>query len=131
MEKDSGVRTLPVIRIHDTEFLVDIKNMEFIQFDNHENKISFRDVRDLGTHTEVSYDPVTKNAFKGTLQERLERKDIVEAKLPAAIDLDTQGLADEIVINVRKQREQKNESSESTKPKEELKQPKKHRGHRR
>lgn len=130
VEQNSGVRTLPVIMIHDTEFLVDIKNLEFIQFDDNANRIHFRDVRDLGSHTEVTYDPTTKNVFRGSLEDRLSRKDVVDVRLPSAIDLDTQGLADEIVINIRKQRDLKGNDNESKT--EELRKPAgKKRGHRR
>ncbi len=108
VESNNEPRSLRVLRIHDADFMVDIRNLEFIQVDNHENRISFRDVRDLGFHTEVTYDPLTKNAFKGTLAERLSRNDLIEVKLPAAIDFDTQQLADEITVNVRKQRDFKN-----------------------
>lgn len=103
--KDNSDRSLPVIMIHDRAFAVDIKHLAFLDIDNPSNEISFKDVRDHGSYTELTYDPRTRNAFKGSLGERLMRKDLIEVKLPAAIDLDTQGLADEIVINVRKQRD--------------------------
>jgi hypothetical protein len=103
--KNIGDRTLPVIRIHDQDFAVDIRRLAFIQVDNPSNEISFRNVRDSGFYTKVTYDPVTKNAFKGSIEDQLMRKDLVIIKLPAAIDLDTGGLADEVLINVRKQRE--------------------------
>lgn len=103
--KDSGDRNLPVIMIHDRAFAVDVRHLAFIDIDDPSNEISFKDVRDYGFYTEVTNDPKMKNAFKGSLGERLMRKDLIDVKLPAAIDLDPQALADEIVINVRKQRD--------------------------
>lgn len=97
----SELRLLPILRIHDTDFYVDLEKLEFRQVDNEKNTISFHDVQDNGTHTQLMYDPTTKNAFKGTWAEMSKREDLVLIKLPPAIELDTQYVADQLVKNLR------------------------------
>ncbi|NOT76992.1 MAG: hypothetical protein HOP08_18875 [Cyclobacteriaceae bacterium] len=94
-------RILPILRIHDTDFHVDLEKLEFRQVDNDKNTISFYDVHDSGDHTEVMYDPKTKNAFKGSWGEMSQREDLVLVKMPPAIELDTQYIADQLVKNLR------------------------------
>lgn len=85
-------RQLPTVKIHDTDFYVDLKGLEFRQVDNPKNAISFRDVQDNGDHTSVMYDPKTKNAFQGTWHEMSEREDVKLIRLPAMINLDREAL---------------------------------------
>lgn len=88
----AGKRQLPIVKIHDTDFYVDLKGLEFRQVDNPNNAISFRDVQDNGDHTSVMYDPKTKNAFQGTWHEMSEREDVKLLRLPAMINLDREAL---------------------------------------
>ena len=90
---NSEPRQLPTIKIHDTEFHVDIRLMEFRQVSNSDNVISFKNVQDNIDHTAVLYDPKTKNAFQGTWQEMSARKDVVLVKLPCIIETDHQQLS--------------------------------------
>jgi len=95
------LRILPIQRIHDTDFYVDLEKLEFRQVDNDKNAISFYDVTDNGDQTEIIYDPKTKNAFKGRWDEMSQPKDLVLVKLPRAIELDTEYVADQLVENLR------------------------------
>ena len=88
----TGQGQLPKVKIHDTDFYVDLKGLEFRQVDNPNNAISFRDVQDNGDHTSVMYDPKTKNAFQGTWHEMSQREDVKLIRLPAMIDLDREAL---------------------------------------
>ena len=110
-EPKEELRKLPILRIHDTDFYVDLFQLEFRQVDNPANKISFRDVQDNIDHTQVMYDPKTKNAFKGTWGEMSMREDLVLVNLPAAINLDREGLINHLnkmgMENYRKRQEQK------------------------
>lgn len=97
--KISRLRKLPILRIYDTNFYVDLKLLEFRQVDNAENAISFKNVQDNGDHTAIVYDPATKNAFQGTWKEMNERSDVRLIKLPAMINLDRPGLIDQLNQN--------------------------------
>ena len=97
----SELKLLPILRIHDTDFYVDMEKLEFRQVDNDKNAISFYDVQDKGDHTQLIYDPLTRNSFKGTFGEMMDRDELVIVKLPAAIELDTQYIADQLVKNLR------------------------------
>lgn len=98
---EDGLRLLPILKIHDTDFYVDLEKLEFRQVDNPKNIISFRDVQDNWTYTSVLYDPKTKNVFQGTEAERATRQDIVLVELPARTQLDTQYWADRVAENAR------------------------------
>lgn len=88
----TGQRQLPTVKIHDTDFYVDLIGLEFRQVDNPKNAISFKNVQDNGDHTSVMYDPKTKNAFQGTWHEMSEREDVKLIRLPAMINLDREAL---------------------------------------
>jgi hypothetical protein len=88
MYNETQQRKLPVLKIHDSDFYVDMAKMEFRQVDNPKNVISFNSVQDNGDHTQVMYDPNTKNAFQGTWGDMSKREDLVLVRLPAAVDLD-------------------------------------------
>jgi hypothetical protein len=88
----AGQRQLPTVKIHDTDFYVDLKGLEFRQVDNPNNAISFRNVQDNGDHTSVMYDPKTKNAFQGTWHEMSQGEDVKLIRLPAMINLDREAL---------------------------------------
>ena len=110
---NSEPRQLPTIKIHDTEFHVDIRLMEFRQVSNSDNVISFKNVQDNIDHTAVLYDPKTKNAFQGTWQEMSARKDVVLVKLPCIIDLDRDGLVaqlNQVSLDAHMKRQQANEA---------------------
>jgi hypothetical protein len=96
----SDLKLLPILRIHDTDFYVDMEKLEFRQVDNDKNAISFYDVQDNGDHTQIIYDPKTKNAFQGSFGEMMHRDELVVVKLPPAIELDTQYIADQLVKNL-------------------------------
>ena len=83
---------MPTVKIHDTDFYVDLKGLEFRQVENPKNAISFRDVQDNGDHTSVMYDPKTKKAFQGTWHEMSKREDVKLIRLPAMINLDREAL---------------------------------------
>ena len=95
----TSLRKLPILRIHDTDFYVDLKMLEFRQVDNAQNAISFKNVQDNGDHTAIVYDPTTKNAFQGTWKEMNGRQDVKLIKLPAMINLDRPGLIDQLNQN--------------------------------
>jgi hypothetical protein len=88
MYNETQQRELPMLRIHDTDFYVDMAKLEFRQVDNQKNVISFNNVQDNGDHTQVMYDPKTKNAFQGNWGDMSKREDLVLVKLPPAVDLD-------------------------------------------
>jgi len=80
--------TLPTLRVHDTDFYVDLRGMQFIQVDRPTNRISFEDVQDEGTHSLMLYDTVTKNAFKGTWAAFCASSTAIEVRLPPLEKLD-------------------------------------------
>jgi len=82
-----------ILKIHDSDFFVDLQKMQFVQVDNPANVISFNDVQDNGDHCLVMYDTLTRNAFQGTWSELMQSKAVVPVKLPAVKDLDPAGLA--------------------------------------
>ena len=88
MYNETQQQKLPVLKIHDSDFYVDMAKMEFRQVDNPKNAISFYSVQDNGDHTQVMYDPKTKNAFQGSWGDMSKRDDLVLVRLPAAVDLD-------------------------------------------
>lgn len=102
VQQDIEPPLLPILRIHDTDFAVDLLGLQFIQVENPANRISFREVQDNGDHTQLVYDPKIKNAFQGTWSEMMQREDVRIVKLPAAIDLDMQALAN-VIIRVKGQ----------------------------
>lgn len=120
--REGGLRLLPILRIHDTDFYVDLEKLEFRQVDNAKNAISFHDVHDNWTFTSVLYDPQTKNVFRGSEAERSGRPDVVLVQLPARTQLDTQYWADRVAENAReeylkarKNREERAEDEKSDK----------------
>jgi hypothetical protein len=114
MFNETQQRKLPVLRIHDTDFHVDMAKLEFRQVDNPRNAISFYNVQDNGDHTQVMYDPKTKNAFQGTWGEMSKREDLVLVKLPAAVELDFNYLVNQL----NKLSEQKYMERQLAKPKD-------------
>ncbi len=54
-------RELPVIEIEGTSFLVDVKSQQLVQRDQCENKISFIEMKDMGSHYILNYSPSEKN----------------------------------------------------------------------
>ena len=114
MLNETQQRKLPVLKIHDTEFYVDMAKLEFRQTDNPKNAISFRDVQDNGDHTQVMYDPTTKNAFQGTWGDMSKRSDLVLVNLPSAVDLDF----DYLMTQLNKLSEQKFLERQLGKPKD-------------
>lgn len=97
--KSEQQRQLPKVKIHDTDFYVDLKRLEFRQVDEPKNAISFRNVQDNEDHTAVVYDPKTRNAFQGTWEELMARKDVEVIRLPALINLDREGLVAQLNQN--------------------------------
>lgn len=82
------MNSLPILRIHDADFYVDLRNGQFTQVDNPDNAISFRDIQDNGSHCLVLYDTATKNAFQGTWTELQQSSSVVQVRLPGLTDLD-------------------------------------------
>jgi hypothetical protein len=81
----------------DTEFIVDLQQHEFRQQDNPGNRISFNDVLPLKeAKLGLFYDPVTKNAFRGTLGEKQVRSDVTYIELPGFAVLDPEGVKERI-----------------------------------
>lgn len=99
---EEELRKLPILRIHETDYYVDMAKLEFRQVDDAKNAIAFRDVADHGSHTSVIYDPKTKNAFKGTWFELSNRPDVSVIKLPPVIELDTTFIADNLQSELRR-----------------------------
>lgn len=113
-------KLLPTIKIHDTDFYVDLKGLEFRQVDNPDNAISFKNVQDNGDHTSVMYDPKTRNAFQGTWHEMSEREDVKLIKLPAMIDLDRETLIGQLNqlswdAHIKRQKDKNPDQNESPK----------------
>lgn len=84
---------LAIMRIYDADFYLDRDNREFRQVDDEKNRISFADVNEQGEH-DLIYDLRTKNAFQGTLEQMLDRQDLVLIKLPKVIRADIDRLMD-------------------------------------
>lgn len=101
--QESGLRLLPILRIHDTDFYVDLEKLEFRQVDNPKNAISFHDVHDHWTYTSVLYDPQTKNVFRGSEIERNTRPDVILVQLPARTQLDPQYWAERVAERAREE----------------------------
>lgn len=99
---EEELRKLPILRIHETDYYVDMAKLEFRQVDDAKNAIAFRDVADHGSHTSVIYDPKTKNAFKGTWFDLSNRPDVSVIKLPPVIELDTTFIADNLQSELRR-----------------------------
>jgi hypothetical protein len=78
----------PIVRIHDTDFYVNLRGMQFIQVDQPSNCIRFQDVQDNETHCTILYDTSTKNAFQGTWGEMQRSNSLVEVRLPCLAELD-------------------------------------------
>ena len=95
----NGLRQLPIVKIDNTDFYVDLKSLEFRQVDNPRNAISFKNVQDNGDHTAVVYDPKTRNAFQGSWEELMARNDVSVVRLPALINLDRDGLVAQLNQN--------------------------------
>jgi len=90
---------LPIIRIHDTAFRIDLRGMQFVQVDQPSNCISFDDVQDNITHCLILYDTATKNAFQGNWEELSRSNTVVEVRLPSLTELDPPTLAALILEN--------------------------------
>ena len=122
----TGQKLLPTIKIHDTDFYVDLKGLEFRQVDNPNNAISFKNVQDNGDYTSVMYDPKTKNAFQGTWHEMSQREDVKLIRLPAMIDLDREALISQLNqlswdAHLKRQQVKKSDQIESPKEHQEKK----------
>ena len=59
------MNTLPIIDIAGTDFLVDLRRMEFREVANPSNKITFYDFQDNGDHLLLQYDTETRNVYRG------------------------------------------------------------------
>ena len=59
------MKTLPIIDIAGTDFLVDLRRMELREVANPSNKITFYDFQDNGDHLLLQYDTATRNAYRG------------------------------------------------------------------
>jgi hypothetical protein len=114
MYNETQQRKLPVLKIHDADFYVDMAKMEFRQVENPKNAISFNSVQDNGDHTQVMYDPKTKNAFQGSWGDMSKREDLVLVKLPAAVDLDF----DYLMSQLNKLSKEKFDERQANKPKD-------------
>jgi hypothetical protein len=114
MYNETQQRKLPVLKIHDADFYVDMAKMEFRQVENPKNAISFNSVQDNGDHTQVMYDPKTKNAFQGSWGDMSKREDLVLVRLPAAVDLDF----DYLMSQLNKLSKEKFDERQANKPKD-------------
>ena len=83
---------LPVIKIGGIDFRVHLRDFEFCQVSNSDNRISFDHLVDNGDHTMLLFDTRTSNGFKGTWKEYLEQPDVKQIRLPAFINLDRVGM---------------------------------------
>lgn len=92
---------LPIIRIHETDFYVDLRQMQFTEIKNPSNTISFENVQDNGDHCLILFDTTTKNAFQGTFGELTASPYVVQVRLPGLHDLDPVKLAQ--IINEQRQ----------------------------
>ena len=81
----------PKMVINGTNFYVDLKHREFIQADNIYNTIPFSKMLAVKDGNVMLYDPVTKNAFAGTIIELMRRDDVVKIKLPSTQKMDPVG----------------------------------------
>ena len=81
----------PKILIWKMIFYVDLKHREFRQADNIYNTIPFSKMLAVSGGNVMMYDPVTKNAFDGTIIELMRRDDVVKIKLPISQKMDPVG----------------------------------------
>lgn len=81
----------PKIVIGGTVFYVDLKHREFRQADNIHNTIPFSKMLAVKDGNVIMYDPVTKNAFIGTIIELMRRDDVFKIKLPSSRKMDPVG----------------------------------------
>lgn len=85
-------RKLPIVKIHDTDFIVDIVNLEFREVGHPLNIISFFDLKDNGDHLALLYDKSTRNAYRGTIGDLAQREKLELVKLAPLIALDRTGV---------------------------------------
>ena len=81
----------PKIVIGGTVFYVDLKHREFKQADNIHNTIPFSKMLAVPGGNVMLFDPVTRNAFDGTIIELMRRDDVVKIKLPSSQKMDPVG----------------------------------------
>jgi hypothetical protein len=80
-------RSLPVIHLEGTDFLVDLLRMEFRELTNPANRISFFELTDKGDHLVLHYNRNTRNAYRGTLPEK-DKHRTVTIRIPPFKELD-------------------------------------------
>lgn len=110
------LRQLPIIKVDNIKFFVDVNMEEFRQVDAANNKISFNDIKETGDHLEFYFDRNSKNIFKGTEQERAARNDVKFVKLPSYFKLDPVGMR-LLIQNLIKKRDRNNLTEKGAEPK--------------
>ncbi len=68
VENEEGERKLPIVRIHGTEFLVDIKKHEFREVSDPFNRMTLGDIPENEGMYRLFYDTQTKNIYVGSYQ---------------------------------------------------------------
>lgn len=82
-------RILPMIKIGNTDFVVDIAQCVLREKDDPQNTLSFHDMKDMGDHYTFLYDPKTKY-FGDTERETAYMEQV---KIPQMVALDPEGMA--------------------------------------
>jgi hypothetical protein len=83
----SKERSLPVYRLGDTEFLVDVERLELRQADRPENIISFLEMEDMQTHYQLPYDRATRTFAV------LDHPFVQLEAVPPLVKLDPEGMS--------------------------------------
>jgi len=86
------IRELPKVVFGETAFFVDLRLNEFRQVDMPFNNISFENLMDNEDGYVLCFDPQTKNAFNGSMDEFHTRKEeLLLLQVPHFMELDPIG----------------------------------------
>jgi hypothetical protein len=84
-------RNLPEINIGGTMFYMDTRMEEFRDVDDFMNRIPFMKLPCTRKGFMLDFDKETKNIFRGSLDERDSRSDVVKVRLPPISQMDPVG----------------------------------------
>jgi hypothetical protein len=94
METINKARSLPVFRICETDFYVDMRLNEFRQVDAPWNRISMDEIREMADDaTELVFDRLTRNIYEGLIDPENIPSNVTLVIVPPLKELDPIGLA--------------------------------------
>lgn len=94
METMNKARSLPVFRMADTDFFVDIRLSEFREVAAPWNSISMKDIKETGEEgTEIAFDRNTKNIYGEIIDPDNIPNHITLVVVPPLCELDPVGMA--------------------------------------